>query len=208
MKNLFKVSVLALGLGLGFSQGASASPPLVKESYTYSVDANADSVTDNFSSLASVNKKVFTYTIENALSDKATFSGLIKGLAAGVAANPRVLDVMFTVDGTSSFVGGASASSASSSSSWSAISNLYLNNVLINTNTTNLLAGQNYDWRVSFNNSSANANNKYVMNTDFNIAAVSPVPEAEEWAMMFVGLGLIGVVAGKQKEGSFKITHN
>jgi hypothetical protein len=35
--------------------------------------------------------------------------------------------------------------------------------------------------------------------------SVLPVPEAEEWAMMLVGLGLIGVVAGKQKEDSFKI---
>lgn len=35
--------------------------------------------------------------------------------------------------------------------------------------------------------------------------SVSPVPEAEEWAMMLVGLGLIGVAAKSKKEGNFKI---
>lgn len=50
------------------------------------------------------------------------------------------------------------------------------------------------------------SNNFYGWDSTGIAATISPVPEAEEWAMMMVGLGLVGMVANRKKTDSFTIT--
>lgn len=200
MKNLFKVSILVLGLGLGFSQGASASVNV----------------------LDSVNMGAFTegdYTYSGNIAQDGSFSQLIN----------------FTISQSDFFASGSNVAANDSftlrvGSGKSAHNVSYLNSTNID-QLSFTLSKLNSNYSATFSDSNplsvalssgayqvlvqGNAIGSNVYNNALHPVlsagqyqmdfSVSPVPEAEEWAMMLVGFGLIGVAAGKQKEDSFKI---
>jgi hypothetical protein len=196
MKNLFKVSALVLGLGLGFSQGASAAI----------IDSSNFEPTKvfNFSEVAGANSSFV-------VSDAINIGDLVE---VDVSLNPITGAKSSTVTGFNDVIkfnlpantlgAFAEGSTYKVALKGSTVLDYYLTNATTTWSSADLdsgikLSSGSYDLHV-------NGSLKGLSPSEYSAyLAVSPVPEVEEWAMMFVGLGLIGVVAGKQKEGGFKI---
>ena len=179
MKKLFKVSVLALGLGLGFSQGASAA------AYTFdpsTLAGGVDGVSYGFSHLN---------ITAGAFSDSWAFdvAGLVDVNASALSTKT------VTIKGSKTTTAGATLSSISLFDGATKIADSSFTTAVNGTSTyydvgldvAGLTTGHNYKLVIS--GSSLSAAGSY----SGTVTAVSAVPEAEEWAMMIVGLGLIGV---------------
>jgi hypothetical protein len=198
--NLLAVSALLLGLGLGFSQGANASIVVgtsgTNDFGTFAIGSNSFDVL--ISSKGDFDD-VFTFTLpKNSSALDAEFS-LSFGHKLGTTKTAGISDSNFSYDIKNS--SGASLVFDADTGVAKVASGVYSVEMKGATGNTAFsdVAGFNHSPIVGA------AGNYGYIGTTFN---VSPVPEAEEWAMMIVGLGLIGVVAGKQKEGGFKIAHS
>jgi hypothetical protein len=175
MKNLFKVSALVLGLGLGFVQSASADVfglgTIGEEGQTFSSNVHVKNLA--FSD-------EFDFSIPNSdlgASFTASFGKSTQNLQSFEAVLWQGATEIGTFD--------------------SSMAGKKLNSDL---SLDGLSAG---NYQIHVNGVMGSVDHAYT-----GSIAVSPVPEAEEWAMMVVGLGLIGVVAGKKKEGGFKIANS
>jgi hypothetical protein len=194
--NLLAVSALVLGLGLGFSQGVNASIVVgasgTNDFASFAIGSNSFDVL--ISSKGNFDD-VFTFTLpKNSILDAEFLFSMNKktgGKTAGVdnfsydIKNSSGASLVFDADtGVAKVASGVYSVEMKGTTGNTAFSDV---------------AGFNHSPIVGA------AGNYGYIGTTFN---VSPVPESEEWAMMIVGLGLIGVVAGKQKEGGFKIAHS
>jgi hypothetical protein len=175
MKNLFKVSALVWGLGLGFSQVADAAiataTPAVGASYTSPVLVNnGDS---SIVGLKSAGDFSHTWNLSVNAGESATLD--FKNLQFGQ---------FFNITGFNTTSPTASLTSSVAGESY---------------DFSNLLAG-NYSFTISGIGTGMGSplfdNSKGIYSVGL---LVSPVPEAEEWAMMMLGLGMMGFVAKRKK---------
>ena len=176
--NLLKVSAIALFMGL--SQGAVANTVTIGAGVVNGSKStfSTTAMHDSFSSINNFDDK-WTFDV----AKNAVFSETFGYATAKISSFMGVLK-----DGVSTV-----ATFQLLTSPTSPVTKFGLNNF-------NLVAGHHYTVELTGH---ALKNATYASNSTF----VSAVPEAEEWAMMVVGLGLIGVQLSRKgaRNGSMKI---
>ncbi len=188
MKNLFKVFALLLGLGLIFSHGASAT---TISSYTYNIDESSFNVVQNASFLN------FVIPVDKFFANGESFEATINMTST----NSGEFNARFQVAQNSLFSASSSISFGKAEITAEKLYDTTNDNYLsvVDFSTEPLTANHKYDWKVNFNSTDVIGTGKYTIHTNFDIKAVSPVPEPEEWAMMTLGLPLMGWFAKRKK---------
>jgi hypothetical protein len=189
MKGLFKVSVLALGLGLSFSQGASAA--IASIAPTIENLGVIDEFGADFNHANKLKNATFSNEFDFKLSGNSDVSASITASFTAKANDYAKFDAKLYDKTTGDLIADLSPSYSSDYQSLSG-----------GAFAAKLSANDTYEILVTGQTAANFSGDRYT-----GTLSVSPVPEAEEWAMMIVGVGLIGVVAGKKKEGGFKVSH-
>ena len=198
MKTLFKVAAVVLVMGL--SQGANAASYTFNSNTTTALGALPAGDTDFgaiFANASSAFNEKFTFSLPSTADVNYSYVlsfGQKGAKIAGISDSSFTYNLKDSANNAVTFDSEGTARLAATG--------LYTLEIAGTTgNTAFIAAAGKYN---SAPIAGAVGNYGYVGST----LNVSPVPEAEEWAMMLLGLGMMGVVARRQKVSQNQIGFN
>ena len=203
MKNLFKVFALLLGLGLGLAQGASAAVLHLDDFNRFETQVGGAAANYDFGILDAYN----TYDWTSRLNVAGVFTQTVDfkigaGELAGSLYNTQVKTTKVDIDNlTYSLWQGASQIALTKEFSSP------LTDAQYSVFGVTGLTGGNYQLKISGNTvGTGKVIDNVTLFGQYNLS-VSPVPEPEEWAMMMLGLGLMGMKLSRKdrNQDSFAI---